>query len=96
MGHACRCTFDVWFKGGTSLSKNFRLIARFSQDLDSKIEACRVTDLPLVNDWHRESRRATEQYRAYLAVLPDLLRASPSRWSRPPMGGGARDVRGSD
>lgn len=27
--------FDVWFKGGTSLSKGFGLIQRFSEDLDS-------------------------------------------------------------
>ncbi|WP_255207742.1 MULTISPECIES: nucleotidyl transferase AbiEii/AbiGii toxin family protein [unclassified Myxococcus] len=30
--------FDVWFKGGTSLSKGFSLIHRFSEDLDLKIE----------------------------------------------------------
>lgn len=29
--------FDVWFKGGTSLSKGFGLIERFSEDLDLKI-----------------------------------------------------------
>ena len=26
--------FDIWFKGGTSLSKGFGLIERFSEDLD--------------------------------------------------------------
>ena len=30
--------FDVWFKGGTSLSKGFELIKRFSEDLDLKID----------------------------------------------------------
>lgn len=30
--------FEVWFKGGTSLSKGFGLIERFSEDLDLKIE----------------------------------------------------------
>ena len=30
--------FDVWFKGGTSLSKGFDLIQRFSEDLDLKLE----------------------------------------------------------
>ena len=29
--------FDVWFKGGTSLSKGFGLIERFSEDLDLKV-----------------------------------------------------------
>ena len=65
--------FDVWFKGGTSLSKGFGLIERFSEDLDLKIEPGRVTDLLPVTDWHRASRRATEQRRAYFEALPDLL-----------------------
>jgi Nucleotidyl transferase AbiEii toxin, Type IV TA system len=30
--------FEVWFKGGTSLSKYFGLIERFSEDLDLKLE----------------------------------------------------------
>lgn len=30
--------FDVWFKGGTSLSKGFGLIERFSEELDLKVE----------------------------------------------------------
>ena len=32
--------FEVWFKGGTSLSKGFGLIERFSEDLDLKPCAC--------------------------------------------------------
>jgi predicted nucleotidyltransferase component of viral defense system len=32
---------EVWLKGGTSLSKGFGLIERFSEDLDLKLEpAC--------------------------------------------------------
>jgi hypothetical protein len=30
---------DVWFKGGTSLSKAFQLIERFSEDIDARIDA---------------------------------------------------------
>lgn len=30
--------FQIWFKGGTSLSKGFGLIERFSEDLDIKLE----------------------------------------------------------
>lgn len=37
--HLQMAGFDVWFKGGTSLSKGFRLIERFSEDLDLKIDA---------------------------------------------------------
>jgi predicted nucleotidyltransferase component of viral defense system len=29
---------EIWFKGGTSLSKGFGLIRRFSEDLDLRIE----------------------------------------------------------
>ena len=31
--------FDVWFKGGTSLSMGFDLIERFSEDIDVRIDA---------------------------------------------------------
>ena len=31
--------FDVWFKGGTSLSKGFGLIERFSEDIDARVDA---------------------------------------------------------
>ena len=43
--------FEVWFKGGTSLSKGFALIERFSEDLDLKIEPGAVRDLPTVSNW---------------------------------------------
>ena len=43
--------FDVWFKGGTSLSKGFNLIERFSEDLDLKIEPGIVSALPKVSNW---------------------------------------------
>ncbi len=43
---------DVWFKGGTSLSKGFGgLIERFSEDLDLKIEQGSVSALPSVSSW---------------------------------------------
>jgi len=31
--------FDIWFKGGTSLSKGFDLIERFSEDIDARMDA---------------------------------------------------------
>jgi hypothetical protein len=37
--------FDLWFKGGTSLSKGFSLIERFSEDLDLRLDAGRVPGL---------------------------------------------------
>ena len=66
--------FDVWFKGGTSLSKGFGLIERFSEDLDLKIEPGSATALPQVSDWTRESRQVIEQRRTYFETLSGLLR----------------------
>lgn len=31
--------FEVWFKGGTSLSKGFGLIERFSEDIDARLDS---------------------------------------------------------
>jgi predicted nucleotidyltransferase component of viral defense system len=42
---------DIWFKGGTSLSKGFGLIKRFSEDLDLVIEQGKVKCLPDVTSW---------------------------------------------
>lgn len=30
--------FELWFKGGTSLSKGFGIIQRFSEDLDVRVD----------------------------------------------------------
>jgi predicted nucleotidyltransferase component of viral defense system len=38
--------FEVWFKGGTSLSKGFALIKRFSEDLDLKLEHPEIQQPP--------------------------------------------------
>jgi predicted nucleotidyltransferase component of viral defense system len=43
--------FEVWFKGGTSLSKGFGLIQRFSEDLDLKVESGTVSALSKVSNW---------------------------------------------
>jgi hypothetical protein len=65
--------FDVWFKGGTSLSKGFGLIERFSEDLDLKIEPGQVAALPLVTNWRSEGRNATTARRTYFERLRQLL-----------------------
>jgi hypothetical protein len=64
--------FDIWFKGGTSLSKGFGLIERFSEDLDLKIESGRTT-LPRVANWKSEGTRAVAERRAYFEALADLF-----------------------
>lgn len=40
----------IWFKGGTSLSKGFGIIERFSEDLDLMIERGGGTSLPEVTN----------------------------------------------
>ncbi len=65
--------FDVWFKGGTSLSKGFGLIQRFSEDLDLKIEPGAVTALPKVSSWKSGGTKAIAERRTYFEKLADLL-----------------------
>jgi len=65
--------FDLWFKGGTSLSKGFGLIERFSEDLDLKIEAGRVLDLPLVASWKSDGTRAVAARRSYFEALASKI-----------------------
>ena|GEM_PF-611230 len=64
--------FEVWFKGGTSLSKGFSLIHRFSEDLDLKLDPGKVA-LPAVSNWKSEGIQATSQRRAYFEALPTLV-----------------------
>lgn len=61
--------FEVWFKGGTSLSKGFSLIERFSEDLDLKVEPGSVTALPAVSNWKSEGAKATAERRAYFEAF---------------------------
>lgn len=64
---------DVWFKGGTSLSKGFGLIERFSEDLDLKLEPGSVSALPSVSNWKSEGTKATAERRAFFEQLPKVL-----------------------
>lgn len=73
---------EIWFKGGTSLSKGFGLIQRFSEDLDLKVEGGRMP-LPSVRNWKSKERGPlSERQRFFNAIaslpLPDLeLRVDP-------------------
>lgn len=64
---------SLWFKGGTSLSKGFGIIQRFSEDLDLMIEAGSVQDLPLVSRWTGLNKGAVAQRQAWFAALPHVL-----------------------
>lgn len=64
---------DVWFKGGTSLSKGFGLIERFSEDLDLKIDRGRVSAIPAVTSWKSEGTKATKERDAFFHALAATL-----------------------
>jgi hypothetical protein len=63
---------DVWFKGGTSLSKRFGLIERFSEDLDLKLDPG-TASLPRVADWKSEGAKAVRDRLAYFILLPSVV-----------------------
>lgn len=61
--------FDIWFKGGTSLSKGFGLIERFSEDLDLRIDPGTVTGLEPVKNWKSDGSTAVNERRSYFEKL---------------------------
>lgn len=63
----------IWFKGGTSLSKGFGIIERFSEDLDLMIERGGVATLPEVTNWASTNKGPTAQRRAFYDALPVAL-----------------------
>lgn len=77
--HLQTAGFEVWFKGGTSLSKGFNLIERFSEDLDLKIDPGSVVALPKVSNWKSEGMKATGERMAYFEKLSDLISVPGTR-----------------
>ena len=65
--------FDLWFKGGTSLSKGFSLIQRFSEDLDLKIEPGAVRAVPRVTSWKSTGKQRTAERAAFFDALADTI-----------------------
>jgi hypothetical protein len=61
--------FELWFKGGTSLSKGFGLIERFSEDLDLKLEPGRVGGLPAITNWKSDNKGPLLSRQAYYQKL---------------------------
>jgi hypothetical protein len=62
---------EVWFKGGTSLSKGFGIIQRFSEDLDLKIDPG-TTTLPTVSKWKSGGKAGVEERKAFFLSLAKL------------------------
>ena len=64
---------DLWFKGGTSLSKGFAIIERFSEDLDLMVEPGRVTALPEVSSWTSLNKGPVAQRQAFYRALAEAF-----------------------
>jgi len=64
---------DVWFKGGTSLSKGVGLIRRFSEDIDVMIGPGTAEGIEAPTDWNRTSAGATESRRRFFGRLGELI-----------------------
>jgi len=64
---------DLWFKGGTSLSKGFGLIQRFSEDLDLMVERGTVGGLPEVTSWTSANKGPVVKRRAFYDALAAAL-----------------------
>ena len=64
---------DIWFKGGTSLSKGFGLIQRFSEDLDLMVERGTVGGLPAVTSWTSANKGPLAKRRAFYDALAAAL-----------------------
>lgn len=64
--------FAFWFKGGTSLSKGFELIERFSEDIDARMDAgtTGLTDPRL--SWNNEKGGVEERDAWFDAVASNL------------------------
>lgn len=70
---------DLWFKGGTSLSKGFALIERFSEDLDLRIDAGQVEGLenpvlPWEDSKKKRRERGIAERQAWFHALTAALR----------------------
>ncbi|MBN1769732.1 MAG: nucleotidyl transferase AbiEii/AbiGii toxin family protein [Deltaproteobacteria bacterium] len=68
-----RTGLDIWFKGGTSLSKGFGLVRRFSEDLDLMVERGKVTSLPVVTSWTSANKGPAAKRRAFYDALAAAL-----------------------
>jgi len=61
---------ELWFKGGTSLSKGYGVIERFSEDLDLMVLPGSVTGLPPVTNWTSANKGPVASRRAFHEALP--------------------------
>lgn len=86
---------EIWFKGGTSLSKGFKLIQRFSEDLDLMILHGSVGILPQVSNWTSTNKGPTKHRAAFYEALAGVLAVPGVRVERD-AGRIDRQARGAD
>ncbi|MCB9652569.1 MAG: nucleotidyl transferase AbiEii/AbiGii toxin family protein [Deltaproteobacteria bacterium] len=64
---------ELWFKGGTSLSKGYGIIQRFSEDLDLMVQHGTAVGLPSVSNWSSVNKGPIAARRAFYAALPGVF-----------------------
>jgi len=64
---------DLWFKGGTSLSKGYGIIERFSEDLDLMVQHGSAFGLPSVANWTSTNKGPVAARRAFHEALPSAF-----------------------
>ncbi len=73
---------DVWFKGGTSLSKGFGIIHRFSEDLDLMVRPGTAIGLPAVTSWTSTNKGPVAQRQAFYDALAEVFAVPAVRVER--------------
>lgn len=76
---ALRCSgIEFWFKGGTSLSKAFGIVQRFSEDLDLIVLPGRL-ELPKATSWKTETAGAIRSREVFWRALLDRIEIPGAR-----------------
>lgn len=85
--------FGVWFKGGTSLSKGFDLIERFSEDIDVRLDAG-STGLVEPSSWKSTKKGAVARRDTWFGAVAEHLDVASCDVERDPEGSDPK-VRGA-
>lgn len=64
---------DIWFKGGTALSKGYNIIERFSEDIDLCIKPGTVAGMPVVSSWTSGNNGPVASRVAFYQQLLEVL-----------------------
>ncbi len=64
---------EIWFKGGTALSKGYGIIERFSEDVDLCIKSGAVKALPAVTSWTSDNNGPVASRIAFYTQLLETL-----------------------